>query len=113
MILIALFAAQLLAKLPDTEMELDFKSCTPATQVTAFGLGSFTAQVVGKSRHGCVILFGQEIENPRWNGFLSSLCVVPENLGTQKYRVTNTGVDMSRLAPYCVRTPAPGSNHRP
>ena len=103
------FAAQLFARQPDQEMALDFKSCNPGTQVTGFGLASFTAQIVGKSRHGCVLLFGQEVDNPLWNGFLSSLCVVPESLGIQKYRVTDMGVDTGPLNPYCVRTPAPGS----
>ena len=106
-IAVVILAAQSLFAEAEPDMVLDFKSCTPGTQVAAFGLGSFTAQFVGQSRHGCVVLFGREIENPRWDHFLSTICVVPEKLGVQRYKVTNHGPDVSGLNSYCTRTPRP------
>lgn len=85
---------------------LDFEECKPKTERLSGGLGSTTVQMVGESRHGCVMLYGTEIENPFWDGFLDSICVVPRELGLVKFETqVASGPDLSGLDEYCVEMP--------
>jgi len=84
---------------------LNLSQCFPETKTIAFGLGSMLLQIVGKSQHGCVVMYGIEIENPRWDGFLSHLCVIPKSIGVYEFGVSVNGPDLSFIAPYCVSTP--------
>lgn len=86
---------------------VDFGECKPGFVVSHFAFGSVTIQVVGKSKHGCVILKGGEIENPRWDGFLNSMCVVPMKFGVRKYPVGNHGPKLDELGKFCTSTPRP------
>ena len=69
--------------------------------------GSATYQIVGLSRHGCVVLYGGEVENRTWDGFLDKTCVVPTRLGRLTFLKTQTGVDFSAIDAYCADTPKP------
>lgn len=86
---------------------LNFEKCRPNTERFYGGLGSTTVQIVGKSRHGCVMLYGTEIESPFWDGFLDSICVVPGALGLVSFEAqVASGPDLSSLDEYCVGMPA-------
>jgi len=86
---------------------LNFEQCAPKTERFHGGLGSTTVQIVGESRHGCVMLYGTEIENPFWDGYLDSICVVPRELGLVKFETqVASGPDLSGLDEYCVEMPS-------
>lgn len=85
---------------------LDFAQCEPGSGSFYGALGSTTYQIVGKSRHGCVMLYGREVENPFWNGLLESICIVPEDEGTVVFRKqVFSGPDFSILDRWCVEVP--------
>ncbi len=83
----------------------DFKKCRPSLKRIDFGFGSTTFQVVGASKHGCVMLYGKEIENPGWDGSLDRICVIPFRIGKVSYKITNYGINLSSLSNYCTSTP--------
>lgn len=106
---ISTFVALLLVALSasaEEPAEIDFAACKPTVLGWDGRLGSTTAQLVGPSRHGCVMLLGSEIENPRWDGFLDRTCIVPASFGQfQVERSPTVGADFSALNDYCVETP--------
>ena len=68
--------------------------------------GSTAYQIVGQSQHGCVMLYGGEIENPNWDGQLDRICVIPVILRIQSFVTTAYGVQFSPIDGYCTSTPA-------
>lgn len=88
------------------DVVIDFESCAPRERSTVYvDFGSTTYEIIGKSESGCVMKYGGEVENPRWDGFLDKTCTVPFKLGTQRFRRTQVGVDFSTLEEYCKPTP--------
>ena len=88
-------------------VEIDFDACEPKEQRVYVAFGSTTYQIVGPSRQGCVVLYGGEVENRTWDGFLDKTCVVPMSLGRRSFTKTKTGVDFSAIDQYCTETPRP------
>ena len=83
----------------------DFKRCKPSFKGITFGFGSMHFQTIGLSKHGCVMLYGKEIENPAYDRRLNRICVVPKKTGRLKLKIGNMGINMSKIEPYCVSTP--------
>ena len=88
---------------------IDVATCAKADPVRTYGpLGSTTYQVQGKKDALCLLDWGEEIEDPRWNGSLDHHCQVPVALGTVRLaRIGRTGLDMAPLEKYCA-SPAAG-----
>ncbi len=86
-------------------LELDFQKCTPSKKGIFFDFGSARFQIIGSSLHGCVMLYGKEIENPRWDGFLNNTCIVSQKLGKMKFKINHYGPNLNKIKPYCVHTP--------
>lgn len=92
---------------------IDFGACARERRVVGFAFGSTIFEVEGKVGDRCVIKYGTEIENPRWDGSLDNVCRVPLHLGRRAFRVGDGGVDFASLKPYCVNArPAPGRGRR-
>jgi len=91
----------------DVPVEIDFEACPPAQERVYVAFGSTTYQIVGPSRQGCVMLYGGEVENRTWDGFLSKTCVVPATIGRRAFARTKYGLDLSAIGPYCIDTPRP------
>lgn len=83
------------------EVVIDFDRCAPETKGIAVAFGSTRYKVVSKTENGCLMEYGGEVEIPDWDGFLDKRCVVPFNLGKQRFGRTNEGVNFSSLEPYC------------
>lgn len=49
----------------------------------------------------CWMNYGSEIENPDWNGKLTTNCEIPSNLGTMSFQKNTGGVDFSPIQRYC------------
>ncbi|MBI4004435.1 MAG: hypothetical protein HY353_05375, partial [Candidatus Omnitrophica bacterium] len=88
-------------------VEIDFAACEPKQERVYVAFGSTTYQIVGPSRQGCVMLYGGEVENRTWDGFLNKTCVVPTSPGRLAFPKTKTGVDFSAIEEYCTETPRP------
>jgi hypothetical protein len=86
-------------------ISIDFNRCRPTRDMVNFGLGTAIYEVVGKSRQGCVMLYGIAIETRRWNEFLDQTCIVPSSLKQAKFSVSDRTVDFSTIRKYCVPTP--------
>jgi len=86
---------------------IDFAACEPKQERVYVPFGSTTYQIVGPSQHGCVMLYGGEVENPSWDGFLDKTCVVPTSLGRHAFAKIKTGVDFSAIERECTETPRP------
>ena len=91
----------------DVPVEIDVAACEPKQERIFVAFGSTTYQIVGPSQHGCVLLYGGEVENPSWDGLLNKTCVVPMSLGRLAFAKTKTGVDFSTIEKYCTETPRP------
>jgi len=79
---------------------LDFRSCVPERNAISFSHGS-TIYELKKERRKCRLKYGTEIEDPLWDGFLNTTCLIPKRMGRQKFIITSTGVDFSALVTYC------------
>ena len=91
------------------DVMIDFERCTPSGRINIpVALGSTTYEVIGKSRNGCVMKYGGEVENPSWDGFLDKTCVIPFSLGQRRFGQTQIGVDFSSLEPYCKKVSQTG-----
>ena len=90
----------------DAPPSIDFAECAPGASSFFGPLGSTTYQIVGPGRHGCVMMYGFEIENPLWNGLLDRICIVPREEGTVSFGNTvASGPDFSVLDPFCTEVP--------
>jgi hypothetical protein len=89
----------------DVPVEIDFAACQPKQERVYVAFGSTTYQIIGPSRHGCVMLYGGEVENRTWSGFLDRICVVPSTVGRVAFPRTPEGVDLSVIETYCAETP--------
>jgi len=84
-----------------TSITIDFAKCSRGSDRVLFGLGSTHFAFEGIKNADCIFYYGGEIENPNWDGFLSHKCSVPTSLNEQTYSVTNYGIEMETLKPYC------------
>jgi hypothetical protein len=82
-------------------IEINFDECKSDKKVIYVAFGSATYEIVEKKGKNCLINYGGEIENPNWDGFLSTTCSVPTKLGIKKFNITQTGVDFSAIKKYC------------
>ena len=87
---------------PNSHMfSIDFASCQPMTNQIDVALGSTTYQIVGKSGSNCLMNYGGEVENPRWDGKLPNHCKIPLSLGSKSFYAGNMGVDFTSISKYC------------
>lgn len=89
----------------DVPVEIDFAACEPKQERVYVAFGSTTYQIVGPSQHGCVMLYGGEVENRTWDGYLDTICVIPVKVGRRAFPKTAEGLDLSAIEPYCTDTP--------
>jgi len=80
---------------------LDFGRCVSERRTITFALGSTVYELKKENRKNCRLQYGTEIENPLWDGSLTTRCILPRRVGKQKFMVTSAGVDFSSLAPHC------------
>ena len=81
---------------------IDFKECKSCIEQVYVGFGSTTYVIINSQKTNyCEIKYGGEVENPNWDGALSSVCIIPKNLGNVAFEVTNYGVDFSPIRQYC------------
>ena len=85
----------------DQPVEIDFAACEPKQERVYVAFGSTTYEIVGPSRQGCVMLYGGEVENRTWDGFLDRICVVPSTVGRPAFPRTAEGLDLSGIEQYC------------
>jgi hypothetical protein len=88
-------------------VEIDFETCAPVSERVYLPFGSTTYQLVGHTPQGCVMLYGSEVEDRTWDGFLNRMCVVPKHVGRRAFEPAKDGVDLSSIESYCTETPRP------
>ena len=100
-------AIECLASEVDKKVEIDFDSCAPTWRRVDAAFGSITYEIVGTSREGCVMLVGGEVENPRWDGHLDKIYVIPVTLGRVVFESTGMGLNLSAIENYGTDIPRP------
>lgn len=82
-------------------VKLNFELCQKMQQTVTVAFGSTTIQVTGKKGSNCQMNYGGEVENPKWDGKLTTSCLVPINQGIQIFPLTNYGVNFDTISQYC------------
>jgi len=82
-------------------VSIDFEKCEPDTTKIYVAFGSTTIEVERKREDYCILNYGGEIENPEWDGKLTTSCKVPLELKNQVFKKSNYGVDFSSIQQYC------------
>lgn len=82
-------------------LELNFLTCEPKQERVYVSLGSSAYQVQGKTGDFCVLRYGGEVENPNWDGKLTTECQIPTSVGLRQFPVKELGVDFSSIRQYC------------
>ena len=85
----------------ETTVNINFEQCTPDNEVVYVGLGSTHIVIKGKENNKCIMYYGGEVENPRYNGSMSFRCEIPTNT-YQQFSKEAVGVDFSEIDKYCV-----------
>lgn len=85
-----------------TPLSLDLANCPFGQDSVGYGFGHTVFAVDGIKDTNCVFRYGSEIENPRWDGKLTSECEVPVTL-LLDLSVDNYGIDLSPIEEYCSR----------
>jgi len=80
---------------------LDFGRCVSERRTISFSHGSTVYELKKENRKNCRLQYGTEVEDPLWDGSLTTRCILPRRVGKQKFMVTSAGVDFSSLAPHC------------
>ncbi|MBU0707962.1 hypothetical protein KKG41_06345 [Patescibacteria group bacterium] len=84
------------------ELKINFKSCKVKKRTRIdVALGSTTYEIDGIDNKKCLFNYGNEIEEPDWDGILDTSCQVPVSLGEIKFRVTDLGVNFNAIEDYC------------
>src|SRR5258705_12811806 len=65
----------------NASVAIDFKQCKPHRERVYVDFGSTTYEIVGPRAGVCVMRYGGEIENPKWDGSLPITCKIPRKLG--------------------------------
>lgn len=83
-------------------IEIDFGNCAPERRRRVDVTYGFTIyEIIGNSGDGCMMKYSSENGNPDEDRFIGKICVVPRNLGKQRFKRNEAGVDFSSLEPYC------------
>lgn len=85
----------------EDQVSIDFSKCTPDVRRFYVAFGSTTVEITGEDSNYCLLNYGGEVENPEWNGKLTTSCKVPMSLGLQKFKEGQNGVDLSAIQKYC------------
>lgn len=85
----------------EDQVSIDFSKCTPDVSRFYVAFGSTTVEITGKDSNDCLLNYGGEVENPEWDGKLTTSCKVPMSLGVQKFKKGQNGVDLSAIQKYC------------
>ena len=80
---------------------IDFSKCKPDVRRFDVNFGSTTVEITGKENNICSLNYGGEVENPDWDGKLTSSCKIPASLGERHFRKGRYGVDLSAIRKYC------------
>ena len=80
---------------------IDFNTCQPTKARVWVDFGSTTYQIVGRTNDVCTMKYGNEIENPNWDGVLRNICRVPISLGKMDFTKTARGLDFSSIQKFC------------
>lgn len=83
-------------------ISIDFTTCTPTKDHVSVDFGSTKYEVKGKSGNFCHMDFGGEVENPNWDGKLTSFCKIPVSQGLMTFETTQYGIDFAKIAIYCI-----------
>jgi len=84
------------------QLEIDFSVCKPDRKRIGVSFGSTTYEIVSKEGDKCIMNYGGEVENPNWDGKLTTKCLVPISFGKQIFFKTHYGVDFSPLKDFCI-----------
>jgi hypothetical protein len=82
-------------------IEIDFNRCSVSTKTEYASLGSTTYHIIGRIGDKCMMNYGGEVENPRWNTALTTKCSVPISTGRQSFCKQDYGIDFSPISKYC------------
>lgn len=93
--------AEVSTAIKEDSVKIDFGSCVPDRKRIDVTMGSTTYQIIGLGKNGCVMKYGEEVENPGWDGSLTKACVIPVSEGIRTFKKTDTGVDFTPIAQYC------------
>jgi hypothetical protein len=80
---------------------LDFGQCQPGRARIDVAFGSVTFELKGRSGQFCLLDYGGEVEDPRWDGKLTTTCRVPTSLGKRQFPSHDEGVDLRQIESYC------------
>jgi hypothetical protein len=88
---------------PD-QISIDFQACEPARVQVWLALGSTVYEIVGQDHDKCLMRYGHEVENPKWDGSLQYQCQVPTDLGKVAFSKRTQKVDFSSIQIFCTST---------
>lgn len=80
---------------------VNFEKCTPDVASIGVPFGSTTIEIKGKEGAYCRMNTGGEVENPEWDGKLTTTCSLPVSLSTMTFGKTQYGVDFTQIQSYC------------
>lgn len=84
----------------ETMVNINFKQCTPDMETVYVALGSTNIVIKGKENNKCIMYYGGEIENPRYDESTPYRCEIPTSTN-QRFPKTQVGVDFSEIDKYC------------
>ena len=88
---------------PSGDFVVDFTACEPTTGSVFFDFGHLVYTITGIDAEHCLMEYGSEVENPRWDGALDTHCRIPVVLGVQVFPIRAMGVDVSAIDGYCTK----------
>ncbi len=82
-------------------VDIDFRECGSEKNRIYYAFGSTAYEMKKGKEDTCIFRYGREVENPKWNGVLDTVCTVPSKTGSLKFRIENTRIDFSEIKKYC------------
>ena len=86
---------------PPGMVTIDFRACRHHGERVWTAEGSTTYLVLGVQGMACRMRYGGEVEDPRWDGRLPIVCLVPRRLGSIAFGISPYRVDFSPIGRYC------------
>ena len=88
---------------PQSDLILDFETCQICKSKKAFSMGMMFYMYEGAENGKCNFSYYNEVENPNWDGALTTKCSVPTSIGvlTAMDKRLNTGYDLAEIETYC------------
>jgi hypothetical protein len=83
-----------------TPLILDVSTCQKGRDSASFAMGHTEFLVEGTKNGTCVFRYGTEIENPDWNGELTTKCAVPIT-EVPKLTVNNSAINFGPISSHC------------